>query len=160
MVVPWFKPQPAAAQTAAITPVTVISDGFFITPHPLRKPLKPLTTVEAAPLALVKVARPPVAGNTYYAGQCTWYAKDRRPDLPNNLGNADTWADRAAAQGWRVDGAPEVGDIGMTRAYMHVVYVEAVNGDGSVTISEMNFVSEYVVSTRTAPVSEFIYIHQ
>jgi surface antigen len=96
-------------------------------------------------------------GNTYTAGYCTWYAKNMRPDLPNNLGNADTWVARAAAQGIPTGSTPRVGAIGQQG--MHVVYVQSVNGDGTVTVSEMNFQGLYVVSTRTVPASYFRYIY-
>lgn len=97
------------------------------------------------------------AGNSYYAGYCTWYAKNRRPDLPNSLGNADTWVARAASLGFATGSAPRVGAIGQQG--MHVVYVESVNGDGTVTISEMNYQGFGVVSSRTVPAGNFMYIY-
>lgn len=97
------------------------------------------------------------AGNTYTAGYCTWYAKERRPDLPNSLGNADTWVARAQAMGYATGSAPSPGAIGQQG--MHVVYVESVNGDGTVTISEMNYQGLYVTSSRTAPAGNFTYIY-
>ncbi len=97
------------------------------------------------------------SGNTYTAGYCTWYVKNRRADLPNNLGNANTWASRAAAQGLATGRTPRAGAVGQQG--MHVVYVESVNGNGTVTISEMNYRGLYVVSTRTVPASNFIYIY-
>lgn len=109
----------------------------------------------------VAVSRPASsAGNTYYAGYCTWYAKSMRPDLPNNLGNANTWTARAAAQGFATGSSPRVGAIAQAiTGYMHVAYVQAVNGDGTITVSEMNYRGFGVVSTRTAPASEFSYIY-
>src|SRR5690606_39734143 len=59
------------------------------------------------------------SGNTYYYGYCTWYAKSKRPDLPNNLGNANTWVARAAAQGFATGSTPRAGAIGQQG--MHVV---------------------------------------
>lgn len=97
------------------------------------------------------------SGNTYYAGYCTWYAKNRRPDLPNNLGNADEWVYRAQAQGIATGSAPRAGAIGQQG--MHVVYVESVNGDGTVTISEMNYQGLYVTSSRTVSAGSFMYIY-
>lgn len=95
-------------------------------------------------------------GNTYAAGYCTWYAKNRRPDLPNNLGNANTWVARAAGQGISTGSAPRVGAIG--QAGNHVVYVEAVNGDGTIRVSEMNYAGFGVVSSRTTSAGAFQYI--
>jgi surface antigen len=97
------------------------------------------------------------AGNTYSPGYCTWYAKNRRPDLPNSLGNADTWVYRAQALGLATGSTPRVGAIGQQG--MHVVYVESVNGDGTVTISEMNYVDLYITSSRTVPAGSFMYIY-
>jgi surface antigen len=98
-----------------------------------------------------------VAGNKYVAGYCTWYVKNRRPDLPNNLGNAISWVSRAAAQGLATGSTPRVGAAGQQGN--HVVYVESVNGDGTVTISDMNFSGWNVVTTRTVPASNFSYIY-
>lgn len=76
------------------------------------------------------------AGNTYFKGYCTWYAKERRPDLPNMLGNGGQWVANAAAQGIATGSTPRVGAIAETAG--HVGYVEAVNADGTITISDMN----------------------
>jgi surface antigen len=98
------------------------------------------------------------SGNTYAPGYCTWYAKNRRPDLPNRMGNAASWVTSAAAQGFVTGSAPRVGAIGQRGN--HVVYVEAVNGDGTVTISEMNYGGRlYVVNSRTTAASAFTYIY-
>ena len=107
----------------------------------------------------VQSAPAPVSssGNKYVAGYCTWYVKNRRPDLPNNLGNASTWVSRASAQGLATGSSPAVGAVGQQGN--HVVYVQSVNGDGTVTISEMNFKGWNVVSTRTVPASNFSYIY-
>jgi surface antigen len=104
-----------------------------------------------------KAERGSVAGNGYVAGYCTWYVKNRRPDMPNNLGNASTWVARASAQGMATGSAPQVGAVGQKGN--HVVYVESVNGDGTVTISEMNHKGRYVMTTRTVPASYFKYIY-
>lgn len=115
----------------------------------------------SAPVAQVSSSyttpRGNTSGNTYYAGYCTWYAKSRRPDLPNNLGNAITWVSRAAAQGYATGSAPRVGAIGQQGN--HVVYVERVHANGTVTISEMNYEGFGVVSSRTVPASTFRYIY-
>lgn len=46
--------------------------------------------------------------------------------------------------------------------YGHVAYVERVNLDGSILISEMNYIAPYITSTRTIPagsVHAHNYIH-
>ena len=110
---------------------------------------------------LAAVPRGSTSGNTYSAGYCTWYVKNRRPDLPNNLGNANTWQSRAAAQGLPTGSTPRAGAVGTTTGgdLGHVVYVESVNGDGSITISEMNYQGLYSMNTRTVSSSSFLYIY-
>ncbi len=112
----------------------------------------PQTNTQVAP---ARAANSP--GNTYAAGYCTWYAKSRRPDLPNRLGNASSWVSRSAALGYATGTAPQAGAIGQQGN--HVVYVESVNSDGTVTVSEMNYRGLYVVSSRTASAASFRYIY-
>ena len=87
------------------------------------------------------------SGNLYDWGNCTYYAKNRRPDLSNSLGNANTWTARAATQGYATGLTPRAGAIGQKG--MHVVYVESVNPDGTFNLSEMNYQSLGVVTYRT-----------
>ena len=98
------------------------------------------------------------AGNTYYQGYCTWYAKSRRPDLPNMLGNGGQWVANAAARGYATGSTPKAGAIAETSG--HVAYVESVNGNGTITISEMNGPGGFgVVDTRTVPANQYNYIY-
>lgn len=130
------------------TPASTTQVSSNTTPAPQQQ--QQVTTQTTAP-------RGSSSGNLYTAGYCTWYVKNRRPDLPNNLGNADTWASRARSQGLPTGSQPRVGAVGQQG--MHVVYVESVNGDGTVTVSEMNWKGLYVTSTRTVPASNFTYIY-
>lgn len=98
------------------------------------------------------------AGNTYYRGYCTWYAKERRPDLPNMLGNGGQWVASAAARGYATGSAPRAGAIAETPG--HVAYVESVRGDGTIVISEMNGPAGFgVVGTRVVPAGQYRYIY-
>lgn len=117
----------------------------------------PKRSAQPARRASSNISRASSSGNGYVRGYCTWYAKNRRPDLPNNLGNADTWVSRARAQGIPTGSIPRVGAIGQQG--MHVVYVESVNGDGTVTVSEMNYNGWNVISSRTVSASNFLYIY-
>lgn len=82
--------------------------------------------------------------NGYDRGFCTWYVANRRAEvgnpLPSNLGNAATWDDRALGGGLSVNKTPSVGAAVVTsqRGAGHVAFVEVVNADGSIWISEMN----------------------
>ena len=98
------------------------------------------------------------AGNTYFKGYCTWYVKDRRPDLPNMLGNGGQWTANAAAKGYATGSTPQVGAVAETSG--HVAYVEAVNADGTITISEMNGTAGFgAIGSRNVPASQYRYIY-
>lgn len=107
------------------------------------------------------------AGNAYAWGNCTWYVYNLRPDIGSFWGNASSWAVSARAAGYRVDGTPTVGSIAQWNPYAsghsgygHVAYVESVNSDGTITISEMNVRGTGVTSRRTvsaSSVSNFIH---
>lgn len=98
------------------------------------------------------------AGNTYYWGNCTWYVKNRRGDLPNMLGNGGQWSANAAAQGYATGTKPQPGAVAEQGG--HVAYVESVKGN-MVTVSEMNFGGGLgSTSTRTVPADTFFsYIY-
>lgn len=110
------------------------------------------------------------AGNRYAYGYCTWYAYNKRAAagrvIGSNWGNATTWAALARASGFAVDKAPQAGDVFQTSGgwggYGHVGYVEAVNPDGSILVSEMNYAGWNRVSSRTIPADQvglYNYIH-
>jgi surface antigen len=60
-----------------------------------------------------------------------------------------------------VGSEPRAGAVGTTTrgSLGHVVYVESVNGDGTINISEMNYKGFGVQSSRTTSASEFVYIY-
>lgn len=93
------------------------------------------------------------SGNLYSRGFCTWYAKNRRPDLPNSLGNADTWLVRAQKLGLPTSKTPVIGSVAVAYA-THVAIVEQVNGS-QLLISDMNHKQLGVVSTRWVSTAVF-----
>lgn len=117
----------------------------------------PATTVQSEPVAI----RGSSTGNAYTAGYCTYYVKSRRNDLPNNLGNANTWVSQASAQGYSTGRTPRVGAVAYQPASSlgHVAYVEAVHADGTVTVSEMNWRGWNTLSQRRVAASTFTYIY-
>lgn len=127
--------------------LTIPSVIEVLTDRPIPAPQSPIAN------------RPVVPGNAYDAGNCTWFVKTKRPDIGNYWGNGDQWGYSASVAGYQVDSIPSVGAIGVANGYNHVAYVEAVNGDGTISVSEMNYISLGVTSTRVAPINEFIYIH-
>ena len=97
----------------------------------------------------------PSTSNLYYRGYCTWYVKSVRPDIPNNMGDASSWYyNYPGAKG----STPRVGAVAWTKAYSHVSIVIAIAGS-NVTVREMNYKGFGVISTRTAPISEFLYLY-
>ncbi|MDQ3065305.1 MAG: CHAP domain-containing protein [bacterium] len=61
-------------------------------------------------------------------------------NVPGGLGNAKLWDDRAPGYGFTVSSTPRVGAgaVSNNGYYGHVMYVEAVNGDGSIVVSDYN----------------------
>lgn len=103
--------------------------------------------------------------NGYDYGYCTWYVANKRASigraLPANLGNANTWDDRAP-QGYNQTPAYGAAVVTGQRAPGHVAFVEEVYPDGSIRVSEMNTRGWGVRSERThdaAAASRFSYIH-
>lgn len=102
------------------------------------------------------------AGNSYTYGYCTWHAYNRRAaagnPVPSNLGNAISWYSIAAASGVPVGSTPRAGAV-LWHANLgglgHVGYVERVNSDGSLLVSDMNYPSWGRVTYRTVRPSEF-----
>jgi surface antigen len=94
--------------------------------------------------------------NGYDYGYCTFYVANRI-SVPTNWGNAKWWDDNASrTPGWGVIYSPGVGEVPAgaimvsNRGYYgHVAYVESVNADGSINISEMNTRGWNVTSTQT-----------
>ena len=111
------------------------------------------------PVVLQKpVTTPQISQNLYEAGQCTWFVKNMRPDLPNNLGNATDWLYNAQAQGMATGSIPQVGAVGWK--YGHVVFITAVNNDGTVTYSDMNGrYIPYEIGSGTKPANYYQYIY-
>ncbi len=97
-------------------------------------------------------------GNSYAKGFCTWWVKEKRGDLPNMLGNGGQWSGNAAAQGYKTGSAPRAGAVAEQAG--HVAYVESVNKNGSVNVSEMNYAGGIgQVNRRTVAANTFSYIY-
>ncbi len=102
------------------------------------------------------------ANDLYEWGNCTYWVSLLRMQaghpIPNTWGNAATWAQRAALDGYLVDHTPTVGSImqisGVANGLGHVAYVTDVDpATGRWTISEMNVKGLDIVDTKTLPAS-------
>ena len=87
------------------------------------------------------------AGNEYPRGQCTWAAKEFRPDIPNHWGHAGGWAQRAVASHFGVSAYPAERFVmvfppavmGADAAAGHVAFVQYVDWPMAfITILEAN----------------------
>jgi surface antigen len=102
---------------------------------------------------------PTWGSNGYTYGYCTYYAASR-VSIPNNWGNANTWAYYARLSGWTVSSMPIAGAIAQTTAGWagHVGIVEAVLPDGTMMkFSDMNGIAGYgrVGYSDWVPISHF-----
>ncbi len=104
--------------------------------------------------------------NGGYFGQCTYYVFNRMAQVGtpighSMMGNAAEWPSYARSYGYSVSNSPSAGSAivfqqglaGADPTYGHVGFVEAVNADGSLYISEMNVRGLNVISYRTIPAS-------
>lgn len=111
-------------------------------------------------------------GNAYVAGQCTYWAYQRRKAMgintPSYLGNGGNWWSTAPSYGLRVDHNPQVGAAlsflpgqdGADGTYGHVAVVEAVYGDGTFQISEMNWGGPWNMHYRTLTnLGQYWFVH-
>lgn len=81
-----------------------------------------------------------------YTRQCVSYAAFKVDQAYGNMpywggrGNANQWGNNARAAGFKVSSAPAPGTVGVLYdgPYGHVAWVESVNGDGTITISQFN----------------------
>lgn len=97
----------------------------------------------------------------YPHGQCTWYVYHRMnqfdASISGDLGDAHNWNNRAESEDYTVTHTPknhtavvfEAGQLGADTQYGHVAFVEKVNDDGSIVISESNVKGLGVISFRT-----------
>lgn len=114
---------------------------------------------------------PPVPGDTYAWGNCTYWAYALRLEagdpIPATWGNAATWASYAQLDGYIVNQTPSVGAIMQTssvdKGLGHVAYVTSVDPTtGTWTISEMNVKGLDIVDIATYTSSEataYNFIH-
>lgn len=107
-----------------------------------------------------------------YSRECVSYAafkvwqSGRHMPYWGGHGNANQWDDNARASGIPVDGSPKAGDVAVWPIgyYGHVMYVEAVQSDGDILVSEYNYdwtgrYSERLISSGTYRGQGFSFIH-
>ncbi|WP_188317103.1 CHAP domain-containing protein [Solihabitans fulvus] len=98
----------------------------------------------------------------YYNRECTsfvaWRLHARNGfEMPRAIGNAGTWGSWFSTHGYAVNGNPAAGSIAESSG--HVAWVEAVNGDGTITIEDYNYNYQGTYGERRVAVSAYNYIH-
>lgn len=100
--------------------------------------------------------------NGYDYGWCTWHAANRRMEigrpLPTNLGNAITWYSIAQRGGHATGTVPQAGAVlwdANIGGLGHVAFVEKVNEDGSILVSDMNYPYWGRITYRTVTPNQF-----
>ena len=156
---------PAAATASTPTTIAAKSEAASTTVATTPAPAKAANIVVGGSFAAPDPSFV-AALNGGYFGQCTYYMYNRfaqlgAPIRTSALGNAAEWPANAAAAGYGVSSTPRAGTAivfqrgvgGADPVYGHVGFVERVNADGSLFISEMNVQGVNVISTRTIPAS-------
>lgn len=102
-----------------------------------------------------------------YQRQCVSYtawkvsASGRSMPSWGGRGNANQWDDNARAAGIPVDGNPRAGDVAIRNGgtYGHSMYVESVNSDGTINISQYNVNWDGAYSEARINPSGLVFIH-
>jgi peptidoglycan DL-endopeptidase CwlO len=109
-----------------------------------------------------------------YSRQCVsytaWKVHQKNGYMPywGGHGNANQWPGNARAAGIPVNGTPRAGSVGVIMAgqYGHVVWVESVNSDGTINISQYNYYNaggsgwgHYSEMYNISPAAYDYYIH-
>ncbi len=81
--------------------------------------------------------------------------------VPSGLGNAKSWVVTAPGYGYRVDQTPETGAAAVSTAgtFGHVMYVEGVNGNGTIVVSDYNRAGTGKYDTNSISASGLWFVH-
>lgn len=90
-----------------------------------------------------------------------WKTYKTKGYMPYGYGDAKNWDNKAIAQGIPVDGNPRAGDIAVSNAgtWGHVMYVESVNSNGTINISQYNVGLTGTYSEATISPNGLSFIH-
>jgi len=154
----------APASAAASTASTSTASSSTSTPAPAAQTSSYTYTAGGGFPAVDPSFRASLNGG--YFGQCTYYVFNRMAQVGtpighSMMGNAAEWPSYARSYGYSVSHSPSAGSAivfqqglaGADPTYGHVAFVEAVNADGSLYISEMNVRGLNVISYRTISAS-------
>lgn len=116
--------------------VITVNEEVIPEPEPEPEPVYVAPTSSAPATTTVAPSGGGYDASTYTPGWCTWHVATKRY-VPAGWGDAVNWYYRAQAAGMAMGTTPAVGAMIVWPGRNHVAYVEAVHGDGTITISEM-----------------------
>ncbi|ULG72011.1 CHAP domain-containing protein [Macrococcus brunensis] len=126
------------------------------------------TVTELTDQLVRRMMSDPMAMNTYDKGQCTYYVFDKvRQDgkmIARSWNDAKYWATRAEEEGYTVNQQPLEGSLLQSARGRqgHVAYVEHVYQNGSIKVTEMNYIKPYYISERVLTkqdIQRYQFIH-
>jgi surface antigen len=81
--------------------------------------------------------------------------------MPYGFGDANKWPDAARAHGIAVDVTPRVGDVAILPGgeHGHSMYIERVNPDGTVLVSQYNKNKTGTYSQENVATTGFVFVH-
>lgn len=102
-----------------------------------------------------------------YSRQCVsytaWKVASTGRFVPHfgGAGNANQWPSTVAAYGIESGSTPKAGSVAMMNVgvYGHTMYVESVNGDGTITVSDYNLAWDGLYRNYTRSASGLTYIY-
>lgn len=142
------------------TQYIALESPYYCIPKPTPKPTQRRSdsTFQASSTRTPVSAKGSSTGNLYQSGQCVWYIKNMRPELPNTWRSAKNWLANARADGWPTGSTPQVNAVGVRGN--HVVLITAVNSDGTVSYTDMNGnYIPYEIGYGTKPANYYQYIY-
>lgn len=81
--------------------------------------------------------------------------------IPAGLGDANDWPARAQARGIMADGKPRAGDVAIRYGndHGHSMYVESVNSNGTINVSQYNAHKTGTFSQATIGSQGLVFVH-
>ncbi len=137
-------------------------------PAPLVANFTALTALSTGSISGGTSYRGPCIPNGYDCGWCTWWAAYRwsqthATPFPQGLGDAYSWTSLAPSHGLAVGFRPPSGGVVIWfPGADHVGFVESINADGSLYVSEMHVLSYNGITYRTIPsdqIGNYKYIY-
>lgn len=156
------------AESGSVTPGELVWIPNGQQPAPLVANFRAITALSFGSISGGSYYSGPCIPNGYDCGWCTWWAAYRwsqthSSPFPQGMGDAYSWAALAPSHGLAVGFKPPGGGVVIWfPGADHVGFVESVNPDGSIYVSEMHVLAYNQITYRTIPadqVGNYKYIY-